>query len=108
MIQPGRQRLRVLWLGLALLGGCGPASPPTEVRPVGGVGIVCEPTDALLFVDDRYVGTVAGLRGRPITLLEGPHRIELRRDGYFAHYADVTVVKGVRQRLQVVLRRELF
>jgi len=67
-----------------------------------------ETSMSMLFVDDKYMGTVAGLKGRPLMLPEGPHRIELRRDGYFAHYADVTVAKGVKQRLEVTLRKEPF
>lgn len=94
----------------ALLGApaCGPAMPDASSQPAQGIAIVCDPADALLFVDDRYVGTVAGLRGRPLPLAEGSHRIEVRRDGYHAHYAEISIAKGVRQRLEVKLRKELF
>jgi hypothetical protein len=105
----GRIAGPLLGLALALLlTGCGPSPAEVGPRPLGGLSINCRPAGAMLFVDDRYMGTVAGLKGRPLMLPEGPHRIELRRDGYFAHYAEVTVAKGVKQRLEVTLRKEPF
>lgn len=100
-------RIAGLLLGLWLT-ACGPSTAEVGPRPLGGLSIDCRPAGAMLFVDDKYMGTVAGLKGRPLMLPEGPHRIELRRDGYFAHYADVTVAKGVKQRLEVTLRKEPF
>lgn len=94
-------------LGL-FLSSCGPRPTDTLPRLVGGLQIECDPADALIYVDDKYLGSVKGLKQRPLKLTEGTHRIELRREGYFAHYAEVTVVKGVQQRLQVKLRKEPF
>jgi hypothetical protein len=94
----------VVLVGLATA-TCRPPAQPT-IRPQAGLAIACEPQDATLFIDDRYVGVVARLG--QLVLPEGLHRLELRRDGYFAHFAEVTLVKGVRQKLAVKLRREPF
>jgi hypothetical protein len=86
---------------------CRPPAQPI-MRPLAGLRIVCEPPGATLFVDDRYVGVVGRLGKQPLMLPEGLHRLELRHDGYFAHFAEVTLAKGVGQRLEVKLRREPF
>jgi hypothetical protein len=91
-----------------LLAGACSSAPDPDPRPVGGLVIKAEPADALVFVDDRYMGTVAGLMERPIMLPEGQHRVELRREGYFAHFTEVRVARGVRQRVEVKLREEPF
>jgi len=70
--------------------------------------VACEPADAMLFVDDKYLGTTGGLKGRPMQLPEGVHRIELRKDGYFAHLAEITIARGVQQKLAVKLRKQPF
>lgn len=93
---------------LLLAHGCGPAAPSPRALPTGGLVVVSDPPDAMLFVDDKYVGTVASLKGKAVMLAKGTHRIEVRRDGYFAHYAEVTVAKGVQQRLEVQLRQEPY
>lgn len=99
--------LAALLLPALALVGC-PGPPKPRARPVGGLVIECKPKTAQVFVDDRYQGTVAALRGRPLILLVGSRRIELRLDGYFSSYHDVKVVRGVRQKLSVVLRQEPF
>lgn len=115
--RPGRRELKrfpgqalslwvVLWVVCA---GCGPAvSANAEARPLSGLNITCEPGDALIYVDDRYLGSVKGLTRKPLVLPVGDHRIEIRREGFFAHFAEVKVVKGVRQQLTIKLRREPF
>jgi hypothetical protein len=97
----------LLLLSLLFEMACGPPRGP-QTRPVGGLEIVCEPEDALLYVDDKYLGTASGLKIRPLKLAAGPHRIELRREGYFTHFAEVTITTGVRQKLRVKLRKEPF
>lgn len=94
-----------------ILAACSCGSPlpsDAKARPLSGLLLICEPDDALLYVDDKFMGTVAGLNKRPLALADGLHRIELRRDGYFAHYAEIRVERGVRQKLHVKLRKELF
>jgi len=99
-----------LILAPLLLGsGCGPTTPsPKDPRILQGILIVCDPDDALIYVDDKYMGSVKGLDRRPLPVPAGAHRLEIRKDGYFAHFAEVTVAKGVRQRLKVKLRKEPF
>lgn len=102
--------LLALCCGVAVATGCGApqaGSKPTA-RVLSGLLVVCQPPDALIYVDDRYMGSVKGLDKRPLKLPEGTRRVELRREGYFAHYGEVKLVRGVRQRLQVVLRKEPF
>jgi len=79
-----------------------------KVRPLAGLLLACEPQDSTVYVDDKYMGSVKGLNERPLMLTEGVHRVEVRRDGYFAHFAEVKIVKGVRQQLTVKLRKEPF
>lgn len=101
--------LLALALGLPCGSGCRtpePATPPA--RPVGALVVACEPGDASVYVDDRFQGSVASLKTAPLSLTEGVHRIEIRREGYFSHYSEVTVSKGVRQSLEVRLRKEPF
>jgi hypothetical protein len=93
---------------LAALAGCGPRVPKMNPRPLQGVNIECEPADAQLYLDDKFLGSVKGLDKRPLMLPEGTHRLEIRKDGYFAHFAEIKVVRGVRQRLRVKLRRVPF
>ena len=103
-----RARLALAALPLLLaLGGC-PTGTPRHLPRLGELALTCQPEDALVYVDDRYQGSVLALRQAPLSLPEGAHRLEVRRDGYFTHYAEVTVVHGVRQRLQVQLRKEPY
>lgn len=108
-----RQALRacLLVLPLSLLvASCGPSVPNTgaKVRPLAGLLVICDPQDAMIYVDDKYMGSVKGLGRRPLMLSDGVHRVEVRRDGYFAHFTEVTVAKGVRQQLKLKLRKEPF
>ena len=94
-------------LAVAAAAGCAERGA-VDPRLLGRVLIACDLPDALVFVDDRHVGQVATLRGRALAISPGVRRIEVRRDGYFAFYRDVTVVRGSRERLLVKLRRMPF
>lgn len=74
----------------------------------GKLIVRAQPADAMLFVDDRYVGTIEGLKARAILIALGRRRIELRRKGYFAHYAEVWAKLNHVQRLQIQLRKRPF
>lgn len=87
--------------------GC-PGRGDVDPRLLGRLIIVSDPPEALIFVDDRYLGTVRGLRGRALALRPGTRRLEVRREGYFAFYADVKIARGVRKRLVIKLRKEPF
>lgn len=91
-----------------LLGACPTPGPGTPTRPLVGVELRCEPDDALVYVDDQYRGSARVLASRTLMVPEGPHRVEIRRDGYFPHFVEITAAKGVKQRLEVKLRKEPY
>lgn len=100
--------LRAALLAPLALGACPTPGPGTPGRPLVGVELRCEPDDALVYVDDQYRGSARVLASRPLMVPEGPHRVEIRRDGYFPHFVELTAAKGVRQRLEVKLRKEPY
>ena len=106
----GRKALSLtLLLACALLVSCGSSvANNVKARPLAGLLVICEPADASIYVDDRYMGSVKGLSRKPLLLPPGDHRVEVRRDGFFAHFSEVKVVNGVRQQLKVKLRKEPF
>ncbi len=102
---------RMMWILLALLclSSCKTTNPvPSQPRSLGGLVIRCEPMDAKIFVNDQYLGQVSALTKQPLHLPAGLHRVEIRRDGFFSHYTEVTIDKGVRQKLTVKLRKEPY
>jgi len=62
----------------------------------GGASFDIQPSDADLFVDGEYVGTVGdfGPDSEPLTLAPGPHRIAIEHDGFRPMEWDVTVEPG--------------
>ncbi|HEX7484543.1 MAG TPA: PEGA domain-containing protein [Vicinamibacterales bacterium] len=62
----------------------------------GGVSFDIQPSDADLFVDGEYVGTVGTFtpNGEPLTLTPGDHRIAVQRDGFRPMEWDVTIEPG--------------
>ena len=96
-----------LVLSVGLLACCGPASDTARLD-LGRLRVGCVPADAMLYVDGRFLGTVASLKGRAVALPEGLRRVEVRRQGYFSHLAEVQVAKGARRRLDVRLRKQPF
>ena len=112
---PGSRRAVLIgvWAVFAVLvAACGPPSKGVAASPKPrinrGLTITCMPDSADVYVNDKYMGNVAGLRSRPLALPAGTHRIELRLEGYFSHFAEVTVARGVQQKLDVTLRKEPF
>jgi hypothetical protein len=67
-----------------------------EVPLYGGVSFDINPSDADLFVDGEYVGTVGtfGPQNEPLTLTPGEHRIAIQRNGYRPMEWDVTIELG--------------
>lgn len=95
-------------LAALLLMSCGAAGLSVKARPLAGLLVQCDPGDAVIYVDDKYMGSVKGLGTKALMLPEGVHRVEVRKDGYFAHFTEVKMVKGVRQQLRLKLRKEPF
>ncbi len=62
----------------------------------GGLSFDIQPSDADLYVDGQYVGTVGTFvpYGEPLTLVPGLHRIAIVRDGYRTIEFDVTIEAG--------------
>lgn len=48
------------------------------------------PKDALVYVDEQYIGTLGYVAARGVRLPEGEHRITVEKTGFFPH--DVVVV----------------
>lgn len=48
------------------------------------------PKDALVYIDEQYIGTLAYVEARGVRLPEGEHRISVEKNGY--HPYDVLVV----------------
>jgi len=89
----------------ALLAGCHGGAPRDPSRPAADDAIVklaVDVDDAALWVDGRFVGPVGGLRGG-VALAPGKHRIELRHDDYWSHYAELDLVPRQRVTLDVDL-----
>jgi hypothetical protein len=61
----------------------GQVGAPYQYPPTGSVRLKVKPRDAQVFVDGYYVGIVDEFDGnfQSLKLVEGPHRIAVRRDG---------------------------
>lgn len=103
--------IAVRWLGLAALalaacmhtGQGGAAEPAT---PSAKLSLSCPVGEATVRIDERYLGEVRELRGG-VRLAVGPHRLELRAEGYVTRYAELTIVDGQDQTFACDLREEL-
>jgi hypothetical protein len=69
---------------------------PRNASSSGGVSFEISPSDAAVFVDGSYAGTVDqfGPQTEPLRLAPGRHRIELRASGMEPMAFDSTVVTG--------------
>jgi hypothetical protein len=112
-------RIAALLIAVAVA-GCGASPPPdptqvqaddailwfraVSVATDSAVSAARAPviTDAALWVDGRYVGTLEALRGG-VAVEPGRHRVEIRHDDYLSYYAELTLSDGQRQRLTVEL-----
>jgi len=74
------QRIRMLLLGATLIGalGCGP--PKTVVLRFDGM-----PDDALVTINDRYIGKLGRLKKKGVKLPAGDYRVTVEQVGYFPH-----------------------
>lgn len=87
-----------LILALAACGARG--APATDDDAV--VLVRSSVPDAALWVDGRYVGPVGSLRGG-VAVEPGVHRIEIRHDAHFSHYAELELAPRERRTLEVEL-----
>ena len=69
-----------------------PAEPQAPVRKTGTLSLEVQPvTSAQVFIDGFYVGTT-DVEGTSFELEAGPHRVELKANGYEAVDFDVRIV----------------
>jgi hypothetical protein len=85
-----------------------PAAPPRgreRGEDFGTLAIRVQPADAEILIDgERWDGSEGGSR-LSVQLAEGPHRIEIRRDGYRSYTANVRIRSGQTEPLNVSLTK---
>ena len=65
---------------------------PAAPAATGGLRLSGTPADAQVFVDGYFVGTLGDITaGRPLTILAGPHRLEIRAAGYQSIAVDIRI-----------------
>ena len=79
-----------------------PAPLPLPVPPAGTLSLEVEPPTAEVYVDGYFVGTADDRRGE-VRLEPGPHRVDLRAEGYLSATVDIRAESGA----TVSLRRTL-
>jgi len=77
---------------------------PDGADPRGTVRFHCNQTDAILEVDETRLGPIGMFEKTGILLRPGPHRIAVRRDGWFTEFRLVDVTADAVQILSVELR----
>lgn len=87
------------------LAAAGCATTGAAVRADAQLVVTCPVPDARIYVDDVFRGRVAELRGRAMLVPSGERRVEVRADGWFPAYRDVTVPHAGRATVDVPLRR---
>src|SRR5260370_32136460 len=83
--------------------GCATTSAH-RLKPDAQLVVDAAVPDARIYVDDVFAGRAAELRRRAILVRSGTRRVEIRADGYFTAYRDVTVTAGARAAVSVALR----
>jgi hypothetical protein len=85
-----RQRalLAALLLSVASAGGCIREPRAAVSLKVAYAGKT--PGDAVVTIDEQYIGPLAFVAAHGVRLPEGKHRITVERPGYFPYDADVT------------------
>lgn len=77
------------------------ASLDALAKPPPGLEVTTRPPGALVFIDEQLVGVSPVER----TLLEGKHVVRVMSEGYVPEERPVVAVAGVRDNLQIDLRR---
>jgi hypothetical protein len=89
----------------ALFGAAACAPTSAVVRTDAQLAVACDVPDARVYVDDVFRGRAVELRGRALAVPSGARRVEVRADGWFTAYRDVTVPPKGRASVDVPLRR---
>lgn len=93
---------RALVLVIALA-GCGGRQKTGRVDGDDAIVVIkSNVTDANVFVDGRYYGSVRMLRGG-LAFDAGHHRVELRHDEYFSRYVELDLKRAERKQIDLDL-----
>lgn len=73
-----------------------PNAAPDNAANFGGVTFDIQPTNAAVYVDGKYIGTVAEFSAQqpPLSLTLGRHHVDLRSAGFQTMSFDVDIVAG--------------
>ena len=91
----------VLFLLAIVLTGC---SITTQRQ--GGVRVVSNVPDAILYVDEEARGPVRAFGHRYIYLDSGRHRLMLERSGFFPEFAEVEIHSNMGTLVRFEMRRQ--
>lgn len=95
--------IRALALALALAACGGRQTPSNRVDADDAIVMLkSNVTDANVFVDGRYYGSVKMLRGG-LAFEAGKHRLELRHDDYFSGYVELDLARAEKREIEVEL-----
>jgi hypothetical protein len=91
-------------LALLLLVACGPKPAPSSgVTADDAIFYVrSNVADATVFVDGRFIGPISMVKAG-IAVVPGHHRVEVRRDDYFARYVELDLKRAERKKLEINL-----
>jgi len=100
-------RAPAICLVVVLLAGCNwlTVTHPSLLRQ--GVVVRCKQPKALLYVNEKLVGTVDSKNGTRLGLKPGPYRVAVKRAGFFSRYLDLHVRKDEFRTVHVDLKPEL-
>ena len=84
----------------------GPPPPPNGRSEFGAIAIRVQPRDAVVMIDGERWETPADNDRLIVQLPAGPHRVEIRKDGFGSYVSTVDVRRGDETTLNVSLTRE--
>jgi hypothetical protein len=93
-------------VALVTLTGLASTGCMMELRPAVSLKVVPAaktPSDAVVTIDEQYIGPLAFVAAHGVRLPEGKHRISIERPGYFPYDADVIAEGTDPIRLDVAL-----
>jgi hypothetical protein len=86
---------------LVALASCGPKAAPSGVTTRDAiVKVTSNVRDAQVYVDGRFIAPLAALRGG-VAVEPGSHRFELRHEGYFSSYLELTLARAERKSVAI-------
>jgi PEGA domain len=83
-----------------------PPSPPRSTAPSGysTLAIRVQPVDAIVLIDGERWETSPGQDRLVVDVPEGPHRIEIRKEGFDTYSTEITTARGETVPINVSLR----